>query len=58
MTTVRALIVWVALIAAEIFRGIAQAVRLAPHVGQFRSRQTGVFTGSLIIFTIAQQLVR
>jgi len=54
----RALAVWVVLIAAEILHGIARAVLLVPHVGQFRSNQIGVFTGSLIILVIALLFVR
>ena len=54
----RALAVWVILIAAEILHGIARVVFLVPHVGQFRSNQIGVFTGSLIILVIALLFVR
>jgi len=47
------------LIAAEILHhGIARSVFLFPHVGQFRSNQIGVGTGSLIILAIALVFVR
>jgi hypothetical protein len=54
----KALAVWVILIAAEILHGIARSVLLVPHVGQFRSSQIGVFTGSLIILAVALLFVR
>ena len=55
---IRAIIVWVLLILAEILHGIARGILLAPHVGEFRSNQIGVFTGSLIIVAIAILFVR
>lgn len=58
MTIVRALAVWIILILAEILHGILRAVLLVPHVGEFRSNQIGVFTGSLIILAIALLTVR
>ncbi len=58
MMIVRALLVWLLLIAAEIVHGIARAVFLVSQVGQFRSNQIGVFTGSLIIMAIALVFVR
>ena len=54
----RAFAVWIILIAAEILHGILRGVFLVPHVGQFRSNQIGVFTGSLIILAIALVSVR
>lgn len=54
----RALAVWIVLICAEILHGILRAVLLVPHVGEFRSNQIGVFTGSLIILAIALLTVR
>jgi len=50
--------IWLILIAAEIVHGIARGIFLAPHVGQFRSNQLGVFTGSIIILVIAVVFVR
>lgn len=55
---VRALAVWCALIAAEILHGIARSILLVPHVGEFKSNQMGVFTGSIIILAIALITVR
>jgi hypothetical protein len=54
----RALAVWLLLIVAEILHGIGRGIFLVPHVGDFRSRQIGVFTGSLIILVIALATVR
>ncbi len=56
--TVRALAVWSILIAAEIVHGIVRGIFLVPLVGEFRSNQIGVFTGSLIILVIAVVFVR
>lgn len=58
MVVIRALIVWLILIVAEIVHGIARAIFLVPHVGQFRSNQIGVGTGSLIILASALVFVR
>lgn len=49
----RAFLVWLVLIAAEIVHGILRAILLVPLVGEFRSNQIGVFTGSAIIIVIA-----
>jgi hypothetical protein len=57
-TATRAIAVWLVLIAAEIAHGIARGIFLVPHVGEFRSSQIGVFTGSLIILLIALAFVR
>jgi hypothetical protein len=54
----RSLAIWLLLIAAEVLHGIARAIFLVPHVGEFRSNQLGVFTGSLIILVIALLFVR
>ena len=45
----RAFAIWLVLIVAEILHGIARGIFLVPHVGEFRSSQIGVFTGSVII---------
>jgi len=42
----------------EIVHGIARSLLLVPHVGEFRSNQIGVLTGSLIILAIALASVR
>ena len=54
----RAIAIWLVLIAAEILHGIARGIFLVPHVGEFRSSQIGVFTGSVIILAIALAFVR
>ena len=54
----RAIAVWLVLIVAEILHGIARGILLVPHVGEFRSSQIGVFTGSVIILVIALASVR
>jgi hypothetical protein len=50
---VRAAVVWVLLMAAEIVHGIARTLWLAPLVGDFRARQVAVFSGSLLVVLIA-----
>ncbi len=55
---IRPLVVWLVIIVAEILHGIVRAVVLVPIVGEFRSNQIGVFTGSLIILVIAWLSVR
>jgi hypothetical protein len=54
----RAIAIWLVLICAEILHGIARGIFLVPHVGEFRSNQIGVFTGSIIILAIAMAFVR
>jgi hypothetical protein len=49
----RSLTIWLILICAEIMHGILRAIVLVPIVGEFRSNQIGVFTGSAIILVIA-----
>ena len=56
--SIRALFVWFILIAAEIVHGILRALALVPMVGEFRSNQIGVFTGSAIILVIAYFTIR
>ena len=57
-TGVRGLVVWFVLMGAEIVHGVARGIWLVPLVGDFHSRQIGVFTGSIINLTIAALLVR
>lgn len=45
--------VWLIIIVAEILHGIIRAVVLVPLVGEFRSNQIGVFSGSILILAIA-----
>ena len=54
----RALAIWPVIIVAETLHGIARGIFLVPHVGQFRSSQIGVFTGSVIILAVALVFVR
>jgi hypothetical protein len=54
----RAFAVWLIIIAAEIVHGILRAIVLVPWVGEFRSSQIGVFTGSAIILLIACMSIR
>jgi hypothetical protein len=49
---------WLLIMGAEFIHGVARATFLAPYVGDFRSRQIGVFTGSLLILLIASLTVR
>lgn len=54
----RSLTIWLVLIVAEIVHGILRAIVLIPFVGEFRSNQIGVFTGSAIIFALAYFTIR
>ena len=54
----RSLTIWLVLIIAEIVHGILRAIVLVPIVGEFRSNQIGVFTGSVIILLIAYFTIR
>ena len=48
----RALAVWLIIILAETVHGILRGLILVPAIGDYTSRQVGVFIGSAIIFTI------
>ena len=52
----RALLAWLILIAVEILHGTVRAIFLVPVVGDFRSRQIGVFSGSILILAVAYVL--
>lgn len=54
----RSLTIWLVLIVAEIVHGILRAIVLIPFVGEFRSNQIGVVTGSAIILAIAYFTIR
>jgi hypothetical protein len=54
----RSVLIWLLLIAAEIIHGILRAIALVPLLGEFRSNQIGVFTGSAIILVIASLTIR
>ena len=49
----RALAVWLLIIGAETVHGVIRTLFLVPLVGDFRARQLGVLTGSLLILAIA-----
>lgn len=49
----KSVLIWCVLITAEIIHGIFRAIALVPLVGEFRSNQIGVFTGSAINLVIA-----
>jgi len=49
----RALALWLVIIALETMHGIARVALFEPQVGDFRARQLAVFTGSLLILTVA-----
>ncbi len=48
----RALLIWLLLIAAETAHGIVRTLYLVPVVGDLPSRQIGVATGSILILVI------
>src|SRR5215210_187124 len=54
----RAIVAWVVIMFAEVLHGMARAVLLEPHVGDFRARQIAVFTGSVMILIIATGFIR
>ena len=54
----RSVIIWLVLIAAEVVHGLLRAIMLEPLVGEFRSNQIGVFTGSVIILLISCLCIR
>jgi hypothetical protein len=58
MCWLRALTVWLILMGAEVIHGMLRTIFLAPIAGDFRSRQIGVFTGSLIIIAIVFLFIR
>lgn len=54
----RAFIVWVIIIVAEVVHGTLRRLLLEPLVGDFRARQVAVFTGSLMILGITLLFIR
>ena len=54
----RAFAVWLLLITGEVVHGIVRTLVLTPVVGDFRARQLGVFTGSLLILLITALTIR
>jgi hypothetical protein len=49
----RAFLVWLVIIAVETVHGTLRILFIAPAVGDFRSRQIGVFIGSALILAVA-----
>lgn len=58
MVYARAFGVWLIIIACETCHGILRNLFLAPRIGDFRARQTGVFIGMLLIFLISLLLIK
>jgi hypothetical protein len=52
MFLLRALVVWLVIIAVETVHGILRTLLLVPMMGDFPARQISVFTGSLLIFGV------
>lgn len=48
----RAIAVWLLVMAVEFVHGTLRWIFLRPHVGDFRSGQIGVFTGSILFLLI------
>jgi hypothetical protein len=57
-TTLRALTVWLVIVAAESVHGTLRRLLLEPMVGDLPARQISVFTGAVIIFVIAWMFAR
>jgi len=58
MGWIRALLVWLLLMIAEVIHGTIRTLWLAPAIGDFKARQISVFTGSTIILAIAFLCIR
>ena len=54
----RSVAVWFVLMSAEVLHGIARTFWLVPIVGDFQSRQIGVFTGSMMNLAVAALFIR
>ncbi len=52
-TFVRGVAIWALIALAETLQGVLRALLLQPVVGELRSRQIAVFTGSIVILAIA-----
>jgi hypothetical protein len=48
----RALAVWLLVMAVEFVHGTMRSIFLRPRVGEFRSGQIGVFTGSVLFLLV------
>lgn len=53
----RALAIWVVMMAAESARGVLCGLLLAPRVGEFRARQISFFTGMVLLAAIVYALI-
>ena len=49
----RAFAIWLLLMGAEVIHGTLRTMFLVPAIGDFKARQISVFTGSMVILTIA-----
>jgi len=58
MFLLRALLVWLVIIAVETVHGILRTLLLVPMMGDLAARQISVFTGSLLIFGVAFFLLK
>lgn len=58
MPWLRALSVWLVIIAVESVHGTLRQLFLVPVLGDFRARQVSVVTGSLLIFLVSWLLIR
>ena len=58
MFLLRALVVWLVIIAVETAHGILRTLLLVPMMGDFPARQISVFTGSLLIFGVTLFLIK
>ena len=53
MLLLRAFLIWLIIIGLETVHGILRGLLLVPVLGDFFARQVSVFTGSLLIFSVA-----
>lgn len=54
----RAVAVWCLIFVLEVVHGVLRTIWLVPLVGDFRARQVGVLTGSLLILVVAMLTIR
>jgi hypothetical protein len=57
-TLARAIAIWALLAVLETLHGTVRTILLVPMIGDQRSRQVGVFSGSLIILFVAWLTIR
>ncbi|MFO0180233.1 MAG: hypothetical protein ACK517_00490 [bacterium] len=57
MFLLRALVVWLVIIAVETVHGILRILLLVPMMGDFPARQISVFTSSLLIFGVTHLFI-